>query len=276
MFDLPQPESFHVERPPLVVAVAQVRFPLVARLQTLAGIASLQDRIAGVLPYMEQVHQQQLLLSLSPLGSAASPAVEQTSAWKFTNEGSWILSIEPGSATLSVGADYTTGDDFASAWRTILEALASDVGVPRCDRIGVRYVDVIDIPHDAQTEWLAWLQPQLMGMLGTTIFSEGTALRTYVTQAHLLSSRREPHPVQGAFRIGFLPQGTQLGLQPLSEPFQVAETAFLLDIDLFIEGHQPFDVDSLVQDYDLLHLQQEQFFLWALTDEGKNHFGVGT
>lgn len=275
MFDLPRPGPFSMERPPLAVAIAQARFPLIARLQTLAGIAAFQERVADFLPYMEQVHQQQVLFSVGPLGSAAPPATEQTSAWKFTNDAGWILSVEPGSATLSVGTGYTTGVDFAQEWTRILEVLASDAGgVSRCDRTGVRYIDVIEISPDAQTQWLNWLQPQLTGMLGATIFSEGTTLRTYVTQSHLVSTVHEPHPLQGAFRYGFLPQGTQIAFQPLSAPLQLLNTAFLIDTDLFIEGHQPFIVERLVEEFDHLHQQQDEFFLWTLTGEGKNHFGV--
>lgn len=275
MFDLPHLESFQVERPPLAVAIAQVRFPLIARLQTLAGIAAFQERIAAFLPYMEKINQQQVLFSLDPLGSAMPPATEQTSAWKFTNDADRILSLEPGSATLSAGTGYTTGADFAREWRSILDALATDAGgVLRCDRIGVRYIDVIDISSDTQTDWLNWFQPQLTGLLGATIFSDGAALRTHMTQVHSVSTAREPYPVQGLFRYGFLPQGTQIGFQPLSAPLQLPESAFLIDTDLFIEGHWPFDAERLVEEYDRLHEQQEQFFLWALTEEGKNHFGV--
>lgn len=274
MFDLERAGPFEVEQAPLVAAIAQVRFPLIARLQSLAGIAPLQERMAEFLPYMEQVNRQQVLLSLGPSGSEAPPATEQTHGWKFTNDAGWTLSIEPGSATLSVGAGYTTGVDFAREWRDMLEALAGDVGVARCDRIGVRYVNLIDIPPGDDTSWLAWLQPALTGILGGAIFSDGTQLRTYVTQVHLVGAPGEPHAVQAVFRYGFLPPMTQIAFQPLSSPLQIPVAGFLLDIDLFIEGPQPFDVERLTAEYDHLHEQQDKFFLWSLTEEGKNHFGV--
>ena len=277
MFELPRPEPFRTARPPLVVASAQIRFPLIARLQTLAGVAQFQDRVAEFLPYMEQVHQQQILLSAGPLGMPTSPTSEQIVAWKFTNDQGWILSLEPGRATLSVDTRYTTGQDFRVNWRRVLEALGTaPVAVPRCDWISVRYVNIIDFPPEASGPWLTWLQPQLTGLLGATMFLDQTMVRASVTQTHLINTLNQPDPLQGLFRYGFLPQGTQVAFEPLSPPLQMPGTGFLMDTDLFIEGHQPFQVDRLLEQHDFLHAQQETFFLWALTSEGREHFGVET
>jgi uncharacterized protein (TIGR04255 family) len=275
MFDLPPLVSMQVERPPLVVASAQVRFPLVARLQSLIGVASFQEQIAAFLPYMEQVQQHQILVSVGPLGSPTPPASEPILAWKFTNDEGWVLSLEPGQATLSVDTHYTTGELFGATWQRVLESLRSDaLGAARCDRISVRYVNLIDLYPEVQQSWPSWLQPHLTGLVGVPIFSDQTGIRTSVTQTHLINAANEPHPLQGLFRYGFLPQGTQVAFEPLSPPLPLGAAGFLLDTELFVEGHQPFVVETLLRQYDVLHAQQEIFFLWALTPEGREHFGV--
>ena len=57
-------------------------------------------------------------------------------------------------------------------------------------------------------------------------------------------------------------------------PGQIDDAAFLLDIDLFIEGHQPFDAEELPRQIAMLHDQIDRFFRWALTSAGEEYFGL--
>ena len=56
-------------------------------------------------------------------------------------------------------------------------------------------------------------------------------------------------------------------------PVQPRGPAFLLDIDIFTEGPQPFEPDELTRQLTMLHDQIDRFFFWTLTDEGATYFG---
>jgi cytochrome c556 len=45
-------------------------------------------------------------------------------------------------------------------------------------------------------------------------------------------------------------------------------------MDLFIEGHQPFDADELTREVTMLHDQVDRFFRWALAPAGEEYFGL--
>ena len=62
------------------------------------------------------------------------------------------------------------------------------------------------------------------------------------------------------------------GARPDAE--QLDNAAFLLDIDLFVEGPQPFDAEELSRQVTMLHDQIDRFFLWALTSIGEEYFGL--
>jgi uncharacterized protein (TIGR04255 family) len=57
-------------------------------------------------------------------------------------------------------------------------------------------------------------------------------------------------------------------------PAQTTSSAFLLDIDLFVDGHQPFEADELSRQITMLHDQIDRFFRWALAPAGEEYFGL--
>jgi uncharacterized protein (TIGR04255 family) len=281
MFNLPQPRPYRMERPPLAQAVVQVRFPLVARASTLEGIAAFQERLRGSFPYLEQVQQHQLNVLLGPTGPSSSPATTMSTIWKFSNDQGWILALEAGSATLAVGAAYESVADLAERLSQVASALVDTLDVQRCDRIGVRYVDLMELddPTGEDWRWTEWFRPELRGWLGNEILGEDTMLFAHLTQSQLTSPPTGvfaggPGPINGIVRHGIVPPGTAIPITPLAPPLQLTETRFLLDQDFFIEAHQAFDVDRLVDQFRRLHSEIESFFRWALTASGEQHFGV--
>ncbi len=280
MFNLPAPGPFLLERPPLAAAVAQVRFPLLADLQELAGIAPFQKAVRHRYPFMEQVHQQQFSVVVGPLGPTAPATADRAIAWKFTANDSWTLSLEAGAATLSVGTSYTDVEEFRVRWRDVLEALINTTeGALRCDRLSIRYVDAVDVGEASRTEWRNWFRPELVGWLASDILDVGAAARIYISQSHVVgrtsvSDVHETAPLQGLIRHGLVPVDTAVAFEPLSPPLKLNGPTFLVDVDLFIEVHQPFDSKVLMTQFSELQGQAAAFFWWSLTDAGKEHFGA--
>lgn len=275
MFGLDPIPRYRLARPPLVQALGQVRYPVRARLQSVDGIAAVQDRLEELFPYMnqEQVHQVSLLVG--PAGPAA-PESQTTHTWRFTDDAGWALALSVDTATLSVGPQYGDFDEFVTRFRAILDALRDGAGVARCDRLGLRYVDIAEVPPGNDGAWREWFRPELTGWPGTTVVGGDTNLITSITQTQLAARpvgelTGPPADVQAIVRHGYIPPNTTV---PGILPTQPQSPAYLLDIDLFAEAPQPFDPDELSRQVTMFHDQIDRFFRWALTAEGEAYFGL--
>jgi len=276
VFDLPVPGRYRLARPPLAEALAQIRFPLRAHLNTLDGVAPVQDHLNALFPYMTEQHVQQVTL----LGQQGGPpqAESQTSrAWRFTDDAGWTLLLAADSVSLSAGAQYGAFDEFVSRFERVLGALAEAGGVARCDRLGVRYINIAPVPVGIPDDWRGWFRPELTGWSATNVVGDQSTLLTSIAQTQL-SARPvgelsgPPVDIQAIIRHGYIPPGIIIPGMVQIQPAQQA--AFLLDIDLFVEAPQSFDTRSLIEQLEILHRQIDMFFRWSLAAAGENYFGL--
>src|SRR3954469_3292509 len=119
MLTVPAAPQYRMTAAPLVQAVAQINFPIVARLQTLEGVAPLQDALFDLFPYMTQQVVQEMSLMIGPAGPAA-PESAHTTIHQFSDDDGWTLSVTVSSATLAVqGSQYAGVHDFAGRFQRI-------------------------------------------------------------------------------------------------------------------------------------------------------------
>jgi len=282
MFDVPEAGRYRLQRAPLVQALGQVTFPLLARFQTLDGIAALQERLTDMLPYMERQQVGQMTFAFNPDGTFVPGAQESSVVWKFTDDSGWTLAITPGSAILAVGTAYRGIDDFGQRFSAVLDALTTMDGparVQRCNLLQVRYIDVIESPPHDPRAWTRWIRHDLTGWAGDGIMGEGTTLLSQFVQTQLtapLSSPSGEHLAVALIRHGLLPQGSVIpGVPPI--PFfnvTLGQVAYTIDMDVSIQQPQLFISANLTAQFRALHTQIDRFFHWALTDEGADHFGL--
>jgi uncharacterized protein (TIGR04255 family) len=273
LFDIPEAPGYQLANAPLAQALAQVRYPLIAALETMAGIAPLQESLRGRFPYMEQEKVQEVSLLVGPAGPAGGASAESVT-WKLTDDAGTLLVIGAGSATLSAGTSYTTVADFSTDFRLLLDALLS-AGVPRCDRLGVRYLSLAaDLPGEERS-WRRWFKPELVGWVGSDAVPVG-ALETSMSQVKLRhlpvgDLAGPPADIEATVRHGAVPARTAV---PGIPPLNVVEPSYLLDLDVYVVGHQGFEPGSLLDQFRLFHDQIDRFFYWSLTPEGAKHFGL--
>lgn len=275
VFELEPVPRYRLERPPLVQAVGQVRYPIVARLQTLEGIAPVQDALAMLFPYMQQQQRQQLSLIVGP-GSEPVGGAQMTNTWLFTDDAGWRLTVAPDTATLEIGPEYGSFEEFEERFRAMLQALRQGVPLQRCDRLGLRYVDVAQVPPGDENAWRCWFRPELTGWSASNVVSDSTRVETSITQTQLAAAPTghlagPPVDIQAIVRHGYVPRNAVL---PGVLPAQLERPAFLIDVDLFVEGHQGFDATELTRQVGIFHDQIDRFFRWCLSPTGQEYFGL--
>ncbi len=270
MLELPSPPRYRMTAAPLVQALVQVNFPIATRLQTLDGAAAVQAALAGRYPYLSQNVVQQMAMMVGPAGPAA-PQTSQNVVHELTADDGWSLTLTVSSATLAVGEQYAGIADFADRFAEVCAALAATGDVARCDRLGVRYLDLVEIEDD--DGWERWFQPEIVGVAAPNL--SRTSLLSSLTETRLRKQPDGPFqtlrsPVEGILRHGVAPSGSILAGVP---PRPVQQRAFLFDMDTFVAAPQPFDAEALPEQFRALHAEIEKVFHWAVTNEGRERFG---
>lgn len=276
MFQIEAPPRYRLVHPPLIQAVVQILFPLEARFQELSGIASIQDALQDLLPYVEGGPTQSVAVQVGIGGMVSSTSKV---IWKFTGDEAWEFTLEPGGAALSVaGDDYRGIEDFRQRFSHVLQALAKTGRVRRCNRIGIRYINAVESLPGDEKAWMRWFKKELLGWVGSDILVPDVRTQSSITQTQMLVSpsgplASAPADIQALIRHGILPAGTEI---PVGTDASrgLKQVSYILDVDMFIQAAQRFDPAALIEQFEALHGQIDAFFRWSLTQEGERHFEV--
>lgn len=267
MLRVEPPPRYRMTAAPLVQAVAQVNFPIVPRLQTLEGIAPIQEQLSDLLPYLNQQVVQEVSLMVGPAGPTM-PNAQSATINIFTDDDGWTLQVAVSSATLFVdGERYAGVDDFRGRLERVWNALYDGADVRRCDRLGVRYLDIVEA---VGTEWASWFRREVIGLAHPDL--SGSALASTITETRLRAEPAEEFngQVEGVIRHGVVPPGSVIQGVP---PRPVPTPSFLFDMDIFTATPEPFEPARLAEQFTTLHAELEKIFHWSITEDGRKHFG---
>ncbi|MGH9056562.1 MAG: TIGR04255 family protein [Acidimicrobiales bacterium] len=272
MFRLNLPGRYHLARAPLAQALVQVRFPMIARLQTAEGIAPVQERLRDRYPYMKPRTEITVQALTGPGGQP--PAITGGVLYELADDDGRIVTIGGGSAALSVGAVYEGVDEFAERMQEVLTVLAEEARVPRCDRLGARYLTVVALPPGRETEWKDWFRRELTGWAASEVIDDETVLEAGLSQVSLRApaagSFTGPAEIRANVQHGLVPAGSGI---PGNPPITTDAPSYIISLDVFCEAPQPFDAAGLRRQLEDLHHEIDAFFRWSLTREGEEYFG---
>ncbi|MHB8395566.1 MAG: TIGR04255 family protein, partial [Candidatus Dormibacteria bacterium] len=134
--------SIALDRPPLALVVAQVRFPVILSIDDgSATLAQFQDRIRDGYPDVKQTTE----LSLSLAGAQVGPQeLIKGKVWHFSDpDTGWEVSVANSFVALSTQR-YTHRDDFISRLGRLLDNTLNVLRPTMAQRVGVRYSARID------------------------------------------------------------------------------------------------------------------------------------
>jgi uncharacterized protein (TIGR04255 family) len=255
--DLPPVNRVLFDRAPLVLTLAQVRYPAVIRFGEQATLAKLQDELAKDYPDARPEQQVSVTVNLSGVQqSQAGPAL-----WRFsTLDGTWSVVVGQDAVTIEARA-YEQIGHFSERVRRVLDAVEKHLNPTHQRRLGLRYVN--EFRHeDGETmaTWRGLLNQELLGLSGR--------LGENVDHSfHEIRARTE----DGVLLIhhGLL-RGSSNGTPELAaanEPF------YLLDLDYFDETPAEWNKEEVVRRIRDWNDTMYRLFRWSMTTRLFEHLG---
>lgn len=256
LMDMSPPE-IPLPQAPLVRVIAQIRFPVIASIEHRGFIASFQEALRAVYPVLRPEIVRGYIAG--PHGVEAAPV--QT-LWRFHDlREQWRVSLAPDFLAVETTA-YTSRRAFVDRLDQALRALATHIGPQLIDRLGLRYIDRVEL--SSPEEIIRLVRDEVSGILTTP-------LAPYTHQA--LSESLFVLPEIGAqllARWGQIPpRGTvdPDALEPVDTP------SWILDLDMFSNTPRPFDTEALVADAYRYAERIYTVFRWAVTEAFLRRYG---
>lgn len=253
---LPPTERVLLRQPPLALALAQVRFPVLPRFPDGAYVDGLYQALRADYPKGERTVQ----FSLPFAPDQAAGHVPGSTLWRFsTADERWSVVLAENALTLEVRG-YSSIDEFSHRFSVAVERLVAAFDPALQTRLGLRYVNEFRRPGaDTLAEWRTLIRPEVLGLAGIAQqLLDGTEVT--VTRQEMEVGLPDGSLV---IRHGLL---TGTTVEPRAQDPPSGGAFYLLDMDR--SDPTPREIDPIViaerlRDYnDLMY----RFFRWAMLD----------
>lgn len=264
-FKLADVERIVFQRPPLVVALCQVRFPPVLGVTEPSYVHPFQRALKPEYPILTPTTKVELQVELAP-----EPSVERRTLspeWRFTDrKQTWTVVLTSGFMALET-RQYTHFDEFIQRMQRVLTALVEHIQPAAVARIGLRYINEIRMP-DASP--VTAIRQELLGPLSHL------ELREHATLAVQELRLQFPDDESIHIRHGLMPEGTTVEPRPREQmpigPF------YLLDFDVFRtfppDDLLGMDIEAIGNHISAYHDAIDRLFRWSITDDYTASLGV--
>lgn len=259
LLDLPEVPIRILERPPLVLAVCELRFPRELSVADETAVAPFQKTLKGQYPILQKVPEVSVSVLLGPAATQVQPQ-SRSFRWEFTDlKGIWTVTLSQ--ETLSLGTrTYASFGDFLDRLGPVVEALINLMGVGVLTRIGLRYINEIRLTDMAYEDAI---QPVMLGPIAVPQISSAVAQAIQ----EILLRFDDGHGVN--IRHGLIPEGTTVQPKPGTEPPK--GNFYLLDFDAYrqfpLPGGMIANSEAVRQYVDTFNKVIYRLFRMATTDE---------
>ena len=186
----PPPPEIPLRDSPLVIALAQVRFPTILSVNNPTHIAGFQESIRGDFPD----YSQEGAMGVQTTAEGVQIVVP-SSMHRFRNEAGWTASLCQDFLAVHT-TDYQNRDDFIGRFKSVVESLHKNLNPSRVNRLGVRFVDRIGSEDELQGI-AAFVNPEF---LGPEVFRRAPKPPPQIMSRQLLSAREGEVIAQWGFR----------------------------------------------------------------------------
>jgi uncharacterized protein (TIGR04255 family) len=237
--------------------LTQIRFPIIALIETPGYVAPFQDAIRKDFPDVRA--DQGPALTVGPSGGLT---LQPQTIWRFsTFDKKATVSLGSGFVSLEV-SEYQGKIAFLKLLAPVLEMVEAVFKPARVERIGLRYVNRFS--GEDLVGLRDFIRPEVLGVLSSDV---GQSLKHSVTETVV---NVEGQNTSILARWGLLDSG--LTHDPATMP-AINERSWFLDIDAFSERAEVFESHALEEQLDGLADADHRFFRWVTTDACLSYFG---
>ncbi len=245
-------EEIPLPHAPLIAVVAQIRFPPIASIAREEFVGPFQERIRQQFPVLRQ--EREVNVVLTPSG--VSPGGDPAPIWRFLDrpkDPEWKVSLAPSFVALDT-SNYESRTDFLRRFRAVLIALTDTIAPSTSDRIGIRYVDRVQL-DEGNADLEEWIRPEVLGMV--PIQPGGSASLSHsISDTEFQLGDATLHG-----RWGLIPPSTQL--DPLHGD-AIDVPSWILDLDMYTSKMGEFNVAQLMSATEEFAARIYRFFRWAV------------
>ena len=235
-------------KPPLIEVVCQLRFPTILKIENQSPY-EFQELIRGDYPNYSYKEEQ----------PPSKPNIKPTTVknHQFVSlDGGWKVNLTQSFVSLSTHR-YTVWEDFAKRLDRILAHVIS-VYKPACfNRVGLRYINAFNQERLElmDTSWRELIQPGYLGLMADEDVPE---------KAFGKNEQSVNLALPGGARCGIKCGPGVLHKVNNKTRQTVDEAAFMLDIDVYMDGNM--ELSHVAAGLNIVHSHADSIFRGAITD----------
>jgi uncharacterized protein (TIGR04255 family) len=242
---------------PLVYALCQVRFAPVLKMAS--HVPDIQERLRGTYEGFAEEH----VPSIQVMNPGEPATVRSEPRWRFERSDHSAGYVLHNASFVYHTTLYTDFEEFISQVVYGLQAIAMIANIPRLQRIGLRYVDLIEGRDDVPVE--DFLNPRLRG-IGTELHGVTENISQYTFGGETANGRLILRATHGRHPIPLPPDLLPVALNISRFPNPTRQSVFL-DADHFMErADPPITIADLEESIRGLKAPIAQAFKAAITD----------
>ena len=194
-----------------------------------------QKKIADKFPITNELRNKLLEFETKKETEDVSVKQERTLSWEFMNKEKTKKVIVDSQFLIVEFLKYTTFEEFFQDIKFILGIFSELYCVKISKRIGLRYINQINIPSGDPLDWNLLINKDLFGLTKNFLSDKDPILRSM----HLLEVKQESYTLR-----------FQFGLFNSEYPNPIARKEFVLDYDCFsVEEKETSDIFSRIEEY---------------------------
>lgn len=245
-------------RSPLAYVLGQVRFSPVLSMEEYVPPLQEAFRKSGYPRFREE--------QISELIVLPQPAVSHGTRWVFTSKDQRAAIVLTDTFVVFEVSTYDVFEKFVGEIEKIVRLVEQTVSPELCERVGLRYVDLIAPSDGPDLDDL--LQPGLLGLdperLGIAVDSFRYEVRGITVNGRLIVRLFQSE--------SFLPP--DISAKDLTFEVPLADSYVLLDIDHYSEDPRDFEPQAIIDGMWLMHDQVDLAFRESVTPAAMKHWGA--
>jgi uncharacterized protein (TIGR04255 family) len=210
--------------------------------------ASLAEVAVRTFPIPEPREALHRAVQIGPEGVSSSE--KRLKEWRFHGRDRTKTLTISREAVLVQHTTYQTYELVRDEFSGILERVAQLFPEAQPSRVGLRYVNSIELPEGNPTDWSSYLAPPLLSLFGFPPEADRPALARVFHNLELSLD---------AFSIRY-----RLGMHNPDYPARIRQKVFVLDLDAYLQAY--VEIQQVTRLLDKFHQTIQQYFELSITD----------